>query len=83
MPERFVSEGLRRELPNAMLNFIWYLWELYCDPDNEVSVLELRPGDKGQRVTVAGQAVEQDFGTAVEAQIVILKSGNIYLMSRR
>ncbi len=72
MSGRFVSDELRREIPNALLNFLWYLWELYCDPNTEVSIFTLEVGDKGQCVTVSGQTVEHDFGTAIEAKIVTL-----------
>lgn len=85
MTEKYVSERLLDELPRPLINFLWYLWEVYCDTDANESLLVLQPGEIGQRIIIpnADKTVEQDFGTKVEATITIQKIGLKYFMSRR
>ena len=85
MAEKFVSERLLDELPNSLINFIWYLWEVYCDPAIEESLLSLQSGISGQRVIITqiNKSVEQDFGTAIDATIAIRRDGSKYYMSRQ
>ena len=85
MAEKYVSERLLNELPNSLINFIWYLWEVYCDPAIEESLLLLQSGSSSQRVFIPqiNKSVEQDFGTVIDAIIVIRRDGSNYYMSRQ
>ena len=85
MIEKFVSEQLLSQMPLPLLNFLWYLWDVYCDPNSAESILLLQPGEGCQRVTIpmAGKTVEQDFGTYIDATILIRKDGTKYYMSRQ
>ena len=85
MNERYVSEQLAKEAPRSLLNFIWYLWETYCDPAAGKNQFMLQPCTNGQRIVIdsTSKTVEQDFGTAIYAVIVIQKDGEKYYMSRR
>ena len=87
MIERFVSEDLLDEVPRPLINFIWYLWDVYCDEagDEGESLFVLEPGEAGQRVTLqrTGKTVEQDFGTEVAAVILVRKKGMKRCMSRK
>jgi len=82
MVKKFISKQISDEIPSPLINFIWYLWETYCDSDNE-SIFMLSPCTKGQRVTIlhTGMSTEQDFGTAITATILIRKSGDNFYMS--
>jgi hypothetical protein len=84
MVEKYVSEGLLNELPRSLINFIWYLWEVYCDPAIEESVFLLQPGESGQRVVLPqfDKSIEQDFGTSIDATILIRRDRLSYYMSR-
>ena len=85
MNEKFISEELVQEMPQSLLNFIWYLWETYCDPTVSESLFMLKPCSKGQRVIInsIGKTVEQDFDTAINTTIAIRKDGTKYYMSRQ
>ena len=85
MIEKHVSERLMREMPRFLINFIWYLWDTYCDPDTEESLFLLQSDGNGQRVTIPliDKTVVQDFGTAFNTTITIRKDGFKYYMSRR
>jgi hypothetical protein len=85
MVEKYASERLLDELPRPLINFIWYLWEAYCDQTVEESVFLLKPGESGQRVVISqfDKSVEQDFGTSIDATILIQRDGSKYCMSRR
>ena len=85
MGEKYVSERLLNELPISLINFIWYLWEVYCDPPAEESLFLLQPGGSGQRVVIPqlNKIIEQDFGAAVDLKILLRKDGAKYYMSRR
>ena len=85
MAEKYVSAQLLNELPRALINFLWYLWEVYCDPDIEESLFTLRKVNSGQRVMIPqiNATFKQDFDTAVDAEIVIRKEGSNYYMSRQ
>ena len=85
MDDNYVSEELLKEIPQSLINFLWYLWDVYCDPDSEVSLLLLQAEDDGQRVTIHPEimTIKQDFGTAITATILIRKEGSKYYMSRR
>ena len=84
MAEKFVSERLLKELPNSLINFLWYLWEVYCDPATEESRFVLQSGKSGQRVIIPhiDKSFEQDFGTAIDVTILIHRNGSDYYMSR-
>jgi hypothetical protein len=84
MVEKYVSERLLNELPRSLINFIWYLWEAYCDPDAPESIFLLKPGEIGQRVVIPqfNKSIEQDFGTSIDATILIRGDGSKYYMSR-
>jgi hypothetical protein len=85
MVEKYVSERLLNELPRSLINFIWYLWEFYCDPAATESIFSLSPGESGQRVVIPqfDKSIEQDFGTSIEATILIRSDGSNYYMSRQ
>ena len=85
MIEKYVSERLLNEMPKSLINFLWYLWDVYCDPSVEENMFLLYPGDSGQRVTISliEKTVEQDFGTAIKSIILIRKEGSKYYMSRQ
>ena len=86
MVERYVSVDLMNELPKPLINFLWYLWYVYCDPYADESPFTLiQSSAKGQRVDIpyVNITVEQDFGTAIEATILIQKEGAKYYMSRQ
>ena len=85
MTEKYVSERLVNEMPRPLINFLWYLWEAYCDPIIQDNIFLLYPGDSGQRVTVllVEKTVELEFGTAIDSIIVIRKEGSKYYMSRK
>ena len=85
MAEQFVSERLLNELPKSLINFILYLWEVYSDPTVKESMFLLQPGKSGQRVIISqiNKSVEQDFGAAIDATILIRRDGSKYYMSRQ
>ena len=85
MAEKYVSERLLNELPKSLINFIWYLWEVYYDPTAKESLLILQPGSRGQRVVIPqlDKSIEQDFGTAIDVTILIRRDGSKYYMSRQ
>ena len=80
---KYVSERLLNELPKSLINFIWYLWEVYSDPAGKESLFLLQPGESGQRVIIPqlNKSVEQDFGTVIDAIILIRRDGAKYYMS--
>jgi len=82
--EQYVSLQLLDELPKPLIRFLWYLWEVYCDPATEESSFLLQVGDSGQRVTILpiDKTVEKDFGIATDVRILIRKDGVKYCMSR-
>ena len=84
MIERYVSEQMLNKIPLSLINFLWYLWEVYCNPDTTETILLIQPGDHGQRVTIPmiEKTVEQDFGTAIDSIILIRKEGSKYYMSQ-
>ena len=85
MGEKYISELLLNELPNSLINFIWYLWEAYFDTATEESLFLLQSGKGGQRVILPqlNKFIEQDFGTAIDAIILIRRDGSNYYMSRQ
>ena len=85
MSKRFISEQLLSEMSRPLINFIWYLWEMYCDPTAAEYLFILQPCAKGQRIVILhiDKTIEQDFGTAINATILIKKDGANYYMSRK
>ena len=85
MIEKHVSERLLNEVSRSLINFLWYLWDVYCDPTAKESVLLLQVGKNGQLITIptVNKTVEQDFDTAIDGTIVIRKEGCKYYMSRK
>ena len=85
MTKRYVSEKLLNEMPRSLTDFIWYLWEVYCDPDAKESRFLLQSDGNGQRVTIPliDKTVVQDFGTAFNTVILIRKCGSKYYMSQQ
>ena len=85
MGEKYVSDLLLNELPNSLINFIWYLWEVYFDTATEESLFLLQSGKDGQRVIIPqlNKSIEQDFGTAIDGIILIRRDGSDYYMSRQ
>ena len=85
MNERFISEELLNEMPRPLINFLWYLWEVYCDEADDESLFILQSGIIGQCITIqtTGKTVEQDLGTAIDTEILIRKEGAKHYMSRR
>ena len=85
MCDRFISMHLLNEIPRPLIYFIWYLWDVYCDPTANESLFLLKPGITGQRVTIQhiNKTIEQDFGTAIEVTVTIQKNGSKYHMSRQ
>ena len=84
MIEKYVSEQLLVELSNPLIVFIWYLWEVYCDPESNENIFLLRSGENGQRITILplNKIVEKDFGKKVDTTIRIQKHERKYYMSR-
>ena len=85
MTEKYVSERLLNEMPRPLINFLWYLWEMYCNPVAGDIIFVLRSGDNGQQVTMPliGKTVEQEFGASIDSTILIRKEGSKYFMSRK
>jgi len=83
MAEKYVSERLLNELPKSLINFIWYLWEVYSDPTIKESLFLLQAGKSGQRVIIPqiNKCIEQDFGTAIDVTILIRRDGSKFYMS--
>ena len=84
MNERFVSERLLNQAPLPLINFLWYLWDVYCDPDAVENMLLLKPGESGQCVIIptVNKTVEKDFGSPIDAIIIIRTEHQKYYMSR-
>lgn len=84
MPNRYTSEQLLQELPRPLLNFLWYLWDTYCDPDDPEFRITLQDTEdtNGQRFFIHGngKTLTQDFGCHIAADIVIRKDGARYFM---
>ena len=82
MFETHTSEKIQRVLSRPLINFIWYLWEVYCDPCASVSQITLEGGDGGQHFIVpsAGFSTTQDFGCRTDADIVIRRIELGYFM---
>jgi len=76
---------LLNELPKSLINFIWYLWDVYYDPNDKESLFILQPGSSGQSVILPhiNKSIEQDFGTAIDVTILIRRDGSKYYMSRQ
>ena len=77
MNERYISERLLQELPRPLVNFVWYLWEMYGDADNAVFRVTITDAD-GQRfyVHATGDTIIQDFGCRTDADIAIRREGS-------
>ena len=83
MCEKYISERLMNDLTNPLINFLWYLWELYCDPNDGDNIFILSSDGNGQTVKIHSidKTVNQDFGTNINAEIIIHKDGTKYFMS--
>lgn len=84
MQEKFNDEKVIRELPNALINFLWYLWETYCN--NEETIFVLSQSDSGEsrqtvRICAVDKSITKDFGISINAEILIQKNNNDFCMS--
>jgi len=82
MAKKIISKQISDEIPNPLINFIWYLWETYCDSADE-SIFMLIPCTNGQRITILPleKSTEQNFGTGITGTILIRKNGENFYMS--
>ena len=85
MDERFISERLLEEMPRPLINFIWYLWEIYCDSTANESQFILKSDGNSQSVTIPhiDKTIQQYFGAAIDATIIIRKNDTKFYMSRQ
>ena len=83
MSSSYTSERLLRELPHPLINFIWYLWETYCNPNEQEFRVALHDsGADGQQFVInsAGTAITKNFDCCVETDIAIRKVEDRYFM---
>ena len=75
MVEKYVSEQLLKDISRPLLNFLWYLWETYCDAME--SRFTLQSDGQSQQVTIhaAGKTITKDLGSNMNAGIVIYRFG--------
>ena len=77
--ECFTSEQLSQSIPRPMINFLWYLWYTYHDPEESEFQVSVKTADDhdGLHFTVhsTGISTIQDFGSQIEAAIVIRQAG--------
>jgi len=83
--EKYISEKIVKEIPNSLINFLWYLWELHCDPNDSEVHIKLHSDGDSQAVTLlsADKTATQNFGTSINADITIIKEDTRYYMSYR
>ncbi len=85
MHNKFTSERLIEELPKNLINFLWYLWEIYSQQGENQSRFAIKAlEEKGSlRITVAskGKSIVQDFGISLNAEIIIRKKEGGYYMT--
>jgi hypothetical protein len=87
---KYVSNELIEELPQPLINFLWYIWEVHFKNAEETKFL-LETSDNGLRIAIPAldKTIEQDFGVAVSATIIIRKgkswrkNRSKYYMSRQ
>jgi hypothetical protein len=84
MFDTFTSEQLIQELPRPLLNFLWYLWELYGDSalqEFRITV-QSKAETAGQQFAIpsADVTITQNFGCALDAEIAIRKISEWYFM---
>ena len=84
MPNKYTSEQLLQDLPRPMLNFLWYLWDIYHDPSKPEFRVTLQidePTGKQQfTVHTTGDVTIQDLGCNINAEIVIRTCGTRCIM---
>lgn len=85
MFEKFITKELLAELPNALIVFLWYIWETYCDLTVCENRLILAAKGSMQKIIIAStdKVIEKDFGTSFDMEILFYKEGLKCYMSRR
>lgn len=84
MQEKYVSERLMKEEPQSLINFLWYLWETYCEKDKESRFLLQTEGDESRlNITICsiGKTITENFGTSINSTIVVHIDGSNCYMS--
>ena len=84
MAEKYTSQRMISELPHPMINFLWYLWEVYYIPTGgEFRITLSSTGDLNNQVFVihtTDETITQNFNCAVNAGVVVRKCGQRYFM---
>ena len=83
MPEKYTSEHILREIQRPLINFLWYLWDIYYDPCEKECRITLQDGGVcGQRFIIysSGEIITQDFGSYIDADIAIRKYNEMIFM---
>ena len=84
MHDKYTSEKLLRELPRPLLNFLWYLWDTYSNPEAlEFRILIKAASDADGQLFIInsiGKTVTQDLGYNIETDIVIRNNGTRFFM---
>ena len=84
MPNKYTSERLLHDLPRPMLNFLWYLWDIYYDPstpDFRITLQIDEPTNKQHFIIhTTGDVTTQDLGFSINAEIVIRTCGTRCIM---
>ena len=78
MLDKYLSERLLNEIPRPVINFIWYLWDVYHSPcETEFQVLlRVEEGLNQQFIIYSvGISISQDFNYSINTDIAIRKEG--------
>ena len=78
MLEKFTSERLLQELPRPVINFIWYLWEVYNHSSKSEFYVILQDGGAGKQqffIPAVDLTISQDFDCNINVSIVIRNGG--------
>ena len=72
---RYISTELLNKLSDPLINFIWYLWDAYFNPDTKEAIFHLEATKNGQRVAMPSihKVIEQNLGISTNMTIIIQK----------
>ena len=80
----YTSEQLFREIPHPLLNFLWYLWEVYHSKSESdfYITLQYTEGINGLHIFIpaAEVTITQEFGYNINANIIVSKIAARYFM---
>jgi len=81
--QKYVSERLIKEVPKSLTNFLWYLWETYCEEKESRFTLQAEGDESRLNITICsiGKTITQDFGVNINATIVVRKNTDGCYMS--